>query len=754
MSTKPPKLANLRAAAEARIKPSPTPTFAPPTLELLHELQVQRIELEIQNESLCQAQIELEESRDRYLDLYEFAPVAYLTLSDTGLIEQINLTGATLLGEDRIRLLQQRFARYIAPEDSKRWQQQFMSVAQPGERRSCELAMRRSDGTRFHAHLNCLHLAVSTPGVRIALSDISERRRAEDELRIAAIAFEAQEGMIVTDSHGVIARVNHAFTRLTGYRAEEAIGRTPALLRSGRHDKMFYDQMWRTLCDKGYWQGEVWNQRKNGKVYAEWLTISAVKTPNGETTHFVGTFSEITQNKEAEAEIHRLAYYDPLTHLPNRRLLLDRIEQALASSQRTRRHGAVLFIDLDNFKTLNDTRGHAVGDKLLAEVAKRLQFGVREGDTISRLGGDEFVIVLEDLSQEAIEAVAQARLVGEKVCEAIAQPYALDDHDFHCSASLGVTLFRDHKTSVEMLLKQADLALYQAKNAGRNCLRFFNTSMQAVVDEFSALEADLRQALTCGQLQLHYQAQIDNRRRIIGAEALLRWTHPRRGAVAPGVFIPLAEETGLILPIGHWVLETACAQLKAWSGNAASRNLRLAVNVSARQFRQPGFVAEVRQVLAATGADPTRLKIELTESLVIDNVADTIDRMQALKALGIGFSMDDFGTGFSSLAYLKRLPLDQLKIDRSFIADLTSDPNDAAIVQTIITMGRTLGLHVIAEGVETEAQLDLLDQYGCAAYQGFLFGKAVPLAEFERLLALAGNGSVLAGISGNLHGTT
>ncbi len=846
----------LREQAEAQLVDVLPPPADRPVEAILHELQVHRIELEMQNETLRQSQIDLEASRDRYVDLYEFAPVAYLTLSRSGLIEQINLTGAELLGEDRKKLRQQRFASHVAAEDRERWQRKFISIAQQEEKQSCELIMQRADGSRFHAHLDCLHLLGEAPQVRIVLSDVSlqkqadqlalrfgrllqssfneiylfdaaslqflevsagamqnlgysdrelkqltpldlkpafsresferliaplrageqtsllfetfhrrkdgsaypvevrlqlmqtqpplflavildigERRRAEGELRIAAIAFESQEGMIVTDAHGVIVRVNQAFTRLTGFRGEEAIGQTPALLSSGRHDKAFYDRMWQALRAKGYWQGEMWNRRKNGKIYAEWLTISAVRAPGGATTHYVGVFSEITQNKEAEAEIHRLAYYDPLTHLPNRRLLHDRIGQALASSTRSGRHGAVMFLDLDHFKNLNDTRGHAVGDLLLGEVAQRLQSGVREGDTISRLGGDEFVVVLEDLGAEAKEAGTQAWLVGEKVRELLARPYDLDGLEFHCSASLGITLFSNHQETVETLLKQADLALYQAKRAGRNCLRFFDPAMQSALDELSALEADLRNALKHGQLHLYYQAQFDNARRAIGAEALLRWQHPQRGLVAPNDFIPLAEETGLILPIGRWVLSTACAQIKAWSARAETRNLRLAVNVSARQFRQAGFVAEVQQVLAETGADPTRLKIELTESLVIDNVADTIARMQALKALGIAFSMDDFGTGFSSLSYLKRLPLDQLKIDRSFVADLASDPHDAAIVQTIITMGRTLGLHVIAEGVETEAQLERLDQYGCAAYQGFLFSRALPLAEFEQLLA-------------------
>ena len=739
MSKKPPN--PLRAAAEAKLDPLPAQPLSRSAEELLHELQVHQIELEMQNEALRQAQMELEASRDRYVDLYEFAPVGYLTLSHTGLIEQINLTGAALLGEERKQLLQRRFARWVAPEDQDHWQRQFMQAMQKGEKQSCELPLQRSDGSRFYAHMDCLPLAGTVFRVRIALSDISTRRHAEEELRIAAIAFESQEGVMVTDSHGVIVRVNHAFTRLTGYRTEEAVGQTPALLRSGRHDKTFYDHMWQTLREKGYWQGEMWNRRKNGKVYAEWLTISAVKTPEGETTHYVGTFSEITKNKEAQAEIHRLAYYDPLTHLPNRRLLQDRLGQALASSTRNGRYGAVVFLDMDNFKTLNDTRGHGVGDLLLAEVALRLQIGVREGDTISRLGdtisrlgGDEFVLVLEDLSTDATEAAIQARLVGEKVRAALAHPYDLDGQEFHCTASLGLTLFRNHDASVDTLLKQADLALYQAKGAGRNCLRFFDPAMQSALDEQSALEADLRQALKRGQLQLYYQAQKDSMGQTIGAEALLRWQHPERGLVAPDAFIPLAEATGLILPIGRWVLEAACARIKAWSGDEATRHLRLAVNVSAREFRQPNFVAEVKQVLADTGADPSRLKIELTESLVIDNVAETIARMEVLKALGVGFSLDDFGTGYSSLSYLKRLPLEQLKIDRSFVNDLATDPNDAAIVQTIITMGRTLGLNVIAEGVETTEQWERLDQYGCTAYQGYLFSRPLPLAEFEGLL--------------------
>lgn len=444
---------------------------------------------------------------------------------------------------------------------------------------------------------------------------------------------------------------------------------------------------------------------------------------------------EITQRKKDEADIHRLAYYDMLTQLPNRRLLLDRLMQALAASQRSQHYGALLFLDLDNFKALNDTRGHDVGDLLLIEIAQRLNAIVREGDTVGRLGGDEFVLMLENLSADAREAAIHASMVSVKAREAIARPYLLKGIEFTCTTSIGVSLFFAHHESVDDLLRHADLAMYQAKKDGRNSLRFFDPAMQAALDKHSALEGDLRHALKRQQLRLYYQIQVNSEGHAIGAEALLRWEHPERNLVSPADFIPLAEETGLIVPIGLWVLQTACTQIKNWSGNPATRDLQLAVNVSARQFRQADFVEQVQQVLSTSGINPARLKIELTESLVLDDVSDTITKMRALKALGISFSMDDFGTGYSSLSYLKLLPLDQLKIDQSFVRDLATDANDAAIVQAIITMGRTFGLNVIAEGVETKAQQAFLELHGCHAFQGYLFGKPVPLGQFEEIVS-------------------
>ncbi|MFA5985217.1 MAG: EAL domain-containing protein [Methylococcaceae bacterium] len=568
-------------------------------------------------------------------------------------------------------------------------------------------------------------------GVAI-VRDITDRKQAEEMLRISAIAFESQSGMIVTSADSVILRVNQAFTKMSGYSALEVIGKTPNFLNSGRHNKSFFKAMWQTLKDTGYWQGEIWNQHKNGMVTAEWLTISAVKAPDGRISHYIGTYSDITQNKDAVAEIHRLAYYDPLTNLPNRRLLQDRLGQELAAANRSGMFGAIMFLDLDNFKTLNDTRGHSAGDQLLVEVARRLRSVVREGDVVGRLGGDEFVVILENLSSDAKMAALLTKQIGEKILVTLAKPYIFENYEFHCTTSIGIRLFRENET-VEELLKHADLAMYQAKTAGRNTLRFFDPDMQAVVTHRANLEKELRSALELDQLKLYFQPQLCQDRKV-GAEALLRWQHPERGLVMPLDFIELAEKSHLILPIGEWVLKMACAQLKAWENQNDTHNLQLAINVSARQFRQPNFVMQIQDILSHYAIKPERLKLELTENLILDNIYDTVEKMHLLREIGVQFSLDDFGTGYSSFAYLTQLPLDQLKIDRSFIHNIGCKPTDAVIVETIIGMAHSLKIEAMAEGVETPEQLAFLEYHGCAAYQGFLFSQPLPIQEFEQLM--------------------
>ncbi|CAM8647489.1 COG5001 Predicted signal transduction protein containing a membrane domain, an EAL and a GGDEF domain [Comamonadaceae bacterium] len=465
----------------------------------------------------------------------------------------------------------------------------------------------------------------------------------------------------------------------------------------------------------------------NGRI----IEITERPTPDGGV---VIVYQDVTRLRRASAEIEQLAFFDPLTGLPNRRLLTDRLQQAVVATQRSGRHGALLFLDLDHFKTLNDTLGHDVGDLLLQQVAQRVKGCVREADTVARLGGDEFVVMLLDLSPDAAEAARQTRLVGDNVLRSINEPYTLKGKHYRSSCSLGAAMFSNELQSAAELLKQADIAMYQVKNTGRNALCFFDPGMLAIIEARANLENDLRRGISEGQFELHYQVQVTDAGTPVGAEALIRWHHPVRGLVFPGEFIALAEETGLILPMGQWVLEQACRQLVIWQATPATARLQLSVNVSARQFRQADFVEHVRTTLRASGAHAYLLKLELTESLVLDNVDDTIEKMHALKNLGVRFSMDDFGTGHSSLAYLTRLPLDQLKIDKSFVHNIGLQATDSMIIQTIIGMGNNLGLEVLGEGVETEAQCAFLAAHGCRLCQGYLFGRPQSVDNFNAAL--------------------
>ncbi len=570
--------------------------------------------------------------------------------------------------------------------------------------------------------------------VRKAAKSILQQREIDNKshaLQLASMVFEnSAEGILVTDLNSEIISTNRALSLITGYSAAETIGRKPSLFKSDRHDANFYQAMRKKLEQDHCWQGEIWNRRKSGELFPAWLSISAVMNPSGKVTNYVGMFIDFTERKQAEDEIHHLAFYDMLTQLPNRRLLLDRLRQAVSASVRTQNSGALLFIDLDNFKSLNDTKGHAVGDLLLIEVARRLQACMRPGDTLARFGGDEFVLLLEGLGEDKTHAAILAQAVAEEMFQAISQTFILDGHEVHSSSSIGITLFANHQQNVDELLKQADTAMYEAKKSGRNALRFFDPRMQEQLEIRARLEAGLRDALHKQQLRLYYQMQVNQKGQLLGAEVLLRWIHPEQGLISPLQFIPMAEETGLILPIGAWVLENACQQLKAWELNQNTRNMHLSVNVSAKQFRQIDFVAQVREILARSGVNPMRLKLELTESIVLDDVADTIIKMQALRETGVSFSMDDFGTGYSSLSYLTQLPLNQLKIDQSFVRNIGAKASDAIIIQTIIGMANNLSMEVIAEGVETTLQRNILEGMGCLYYQGYLYGVPMSLESF------------------------
>jgi diguanylate cyclase (GGDEF)-like protein/PAS domain S-box-containing protein len=578
--------------------------------------------------------------------------------------------------------------------------------------------------------------------------DITERKQAEQrlrdsELRMRALIQAIPDLVWLKDTQGVYLSCNVRFEQFFGALEETIVGKTD------------YDFVDKDLADFFRKNDQVAMDKGGPSSNEEWVTFASdghrelletTKTPvrnaQGNVIGVLGIGHDITERTASANEIERLAFYDSLTDLPNRRLMHDRLRQALTNNTRHGHHGALMLIDLDNFKLLNDTLGHAVGDQLLVSVAERLRDNTREGDTVARMGGDEFVVILEGLDEHELAAI-QAEQVAAKILASLAEPYILSmaspdlgtvQSTYQCTSSIGIALFKDQSISADDLMKRADTAMYQAKAAGRNTLRFFDLAMQNIVSQRAAMEVDLRHALDNQQFVLYYQAQVDSTGHITGAEALVRWQHPERGLVAPGEFIPLAEDTGLIIPLGQWVLETACRQLAAWSSQARMSHLTLAVNVSARQFGLPDIVDQVLAVVQRTGVPPNRLKLELTESLLLENADEVISKMVALKTQGIGFSLDDFGTGYSSLAYLKRLPLDQLKIDKSFVRDVLTDPNDAAIARTIVALGVSLGLAVIAEGVESEAQREFLLANHCLAYQGYLFSRPLPLAAFEALL--------------------
>lgn len=576
-------------------------------------------------------------------------------------------------------------------------------------------------------------------------TDITERERAEKKLRESEAKFRSvieatPVPLALNDEQGNITYLNKAFIETLGYTIDD-IPTLEDWWPCAYPDPQYRQQVatrWARNLEEAkdthidFVPMELNITCKDSRMRT-FLVSASPLTETFSDNHLVILY-EITSRKEAEEKIRHLAYFDPLTQLPNRRLLQDRLDHALASSARSKRRGALLFIDLDDFKALNDTLGHGIGDLLLAQMAQRLIPCVREGDTVARFGGDEFVVMLEGLSENIHEAAAQSQEIGEKILATLNQTYHLGSHKNRTTASIGITMFNGHEQPTDELMKQADLAMYQAKKTGRDTLSFFDPQMQSTVNARVNLEDELRKALELQQFELHYQIQVDNSLRPVGAEALIRWMQPERGTVSPAQFIPLAEDTGLILPIGRWVLETACAQIKSWQNDARTRGLILAVNVSAKQFRQSDFVAQVHAAVARHGIEPKQLKLELTESLLLENIEDTITTMNALNDIGVLFSLDDFGTGYSSLQYLRKLPLDQLKIDQSFISDIATNSNDEMIVHTIIAMARSLKLDVIAEGVETEEQRQLLLKHDCHHYQGYLFGRPLPADQFEASL--------------------
>jgi diguanylate cyclase (GGDEF)-like protein/PAS domain S-box-containing protein len=695
-----------------------------------------------------QAQKRLRDSEERYRASFEQAAVGILHTSFEGRIIRCNRRFGEMIGYAPEEMAGRTFQEITPPGDrppSRAAFEQLISGAVASA--SFEKRYVHKDGRLTWVNLNITTQRDSDgrPLHFITMvEDINARKDAEELLTVAQESLRKSEERYRTAfqmtmdavalnrvSDGSYVDCNLAFLNLTGYRREEVIGRTSLELGVwvDGHDR---EKMLEVLKRSGVCRNfEAQFRKKNGDIIFGMMSASIMDLDD--EACLLSVTRDLSEAKMAEIEIRRLAYDDPLTGLPNRRALLERLHQALTYDRRNSRKRALLFVDLDNFKTLNDTLGHHTGDLLLQEVARRITGSIRETDTAARIGGDEFVVMLENLSESAEEAAAQAKNVAEKILVCIAEPYMLSNRECVSTSSIGITVFGCSKESETQILQQADIAMYQAKTAGRNTIRFFAPALQAAVSARANLEDEIRQGIRNHQFSLWYQPQVDCGH-IIGAEALLRWNHPRRGVLGPIEFISLAEETGLIVPLGRMVLEEACRQAAVWSAMPGAAPIPIAVNVSARQFRQPDFVSHVLETIERTAADPKNIKLEITESMLLESLEETVVIMNALKSHGVQFSLDDFGTGYSSLAYLKRLPLDQLKIDRTFVRDILSNATNGALAQAIISLARALGLLVIAEGVETDEQRDLLARLGCGCYQGFLFSKAVPPGEFEALL--------------------
>ncbi len=671
-----------------------------------------------------------ESMESRLRTMFESSPDPVWIIEEGRFVE-CNDAAVTMLGYASKRDFLDTHPSQLSPpvqpdgEDSFSKAERMLALAREKGLHRFEWIHTRADGTDFTAEvtLSVIDLA-GRQAIYCAWRDISDRKHAEEALRLYAKVFEnSGEAIMITDRHNRIVAVNAALVRDTGYTLADLQGRDPRVLASHKTPRETYQTMWTTLKETGYWQGELWDQRKDGVTYPKWAAISAIHDEQGELTNYIASFTDISERKAAEARIDHLAHHDALTGLFNRYNLESRLAQSLLAARRENRLLAVMFIDLDRFKVINDTLGHHVGDLLLVEVARRLSECVRESDIVARLGGDEFVVALTSLACDM-----DAALIAAKIIAGLGRPYAIEGKILHSTPSIGISMFPFNGEDADALMKNADAAMYHAKEKGRNNFQFFSPAMTAAARERMELERDLRGALDNGQYELHYQPQVCARNgQVCGVEALIRWRHPERGLIPPLKFIPIAEETGAIEAIGAWVLQEACRQRARWRAEGIG-DLRVAVNLSAQQLRSPSLVAQVREAMAAHGIGPGELELEVTESTAMDDPERAIGQLKALRDIGVELAIDDFGTGYSSLAYLKMLPIHTLKLDRAFVRDIETDENDAAISAATLALARNLGLKVVAEGVENEAQREFLSRHGCDLLQGYLFGRPEPAA--------------------------
>ncbi|OAI10108.1 diguanylate cyclase [Methylomonas lenta] len=723
------------------VKSDKQPSHSWSNAKLVHELQVHQLELEMQNQQLQIHQIELENqnnvlrrtqveldgARERYTHLYDFAPMAYFTLDSQSHIIQANHAAAKLLDIPRARLCQQRFMALVSDHARSSFIAFLAKALSSNQRESAEFELQlknRSIIVAIEAHTEPYQ-----PHCLVIVSDITERKQHDRELQLAAMVYMAiGEAIMVLDPNNQIIAINPAFTALTGYTEQEALGQYSDLLNSGRHDRDFYSNLWAVLLKTGHWQGEIWDKRKNGDYFPTWMTIHTSYDAEGEVRQRVVTFSDMTEQKKNEALIWKQANFDPLTGLPNRSMFHERLQLAIKQTHRDHKSLALLFLDLDRFKDVNDTLGHEVGDQLLIEVANRLKSCVREVDTVARLGGDEFTIILgelEDLS--SIDRVADALL------QCLSEPYEIQNETVYISVSIGITLCPNDAEELGALVKNADQAMYAAKEAGRNHFCYFTPAMQESAENRIYLANDLRGALAAHQFLLYYQPIVDLKmREMHKAEVLIRWLHPQRGLVNPAEFINIAEETGFIIEMGNWVFNEAVKQVKLWRAKFDPQ-FQISVNKSPIQFRQRMGNQDWLERMLEIGMPKGSIVVEITESLLMDVSSDVSDKLLSFRDAGFQVSLDDFGTGYSSLSYLNKYHIDYLKIDQSFVRNLTSGISDLALCKAMIVMAHELGMKVIAEGIESELQRELLLAAGCDFGQGYLFSKPINADDFEKL---------------------
>jgi len=725
---------NLRQRAEDKLAEPGSAEGQPSDLSpymmerALHELRVHQIELQMQNQELRHTQIALDTARARFADLYDHAPVGYVTLNDAGLILQANQMAANMLGLPVKYLVQTPLNQYIFAEDQDAHYLRSKQLLTADREQSAELRMVRPDGTPFWVQMDS-NTALDdngTPVRRVVLSDITQRKADQDKLSLAASVFsQSREGIMITQTDGKIIDVNDAFGRITGYSRDEVVGQSPRILSSGHHSKEFYEAMWRDLKDKGHWYGEVWNRRKSGELYAELQTVTTVRDAQNRPAHYVSLFSDITAYKAQQNQLTHLAHYDLLTNLPNRALLADRLQQNMVQTLRRGDLMGVAYIDLDNFKSINDTHGHEVGDMLLTALANRMKDALREGDTLARIGGDEFVVALTELDN-----VAASLPMLERLLEAAAEPVQVGALLLQVSASLGITFYpQTEAVGADQLLRQADQAMYQAKQAGRNRYHLFDQARDRSVRGHHESLGRIQQALRDQELVLHYQPKVNMRTgQVMGVEALIRWQHPERGLLAPAAFLPVIESDDLAIVVGEWVIHTALTQLGMW--RAQGLDLTLSVNIGAHQLQQTDFAVRLRALLLEHPVVlPSQLQLEILETSALQDIGSVSQVIEDCNHMGVAFALDDFGTGYSSLTYLKRLRVAMLKIDQSFVRDMLDDPDDLSILKGVIGLAHAFHREVIAEGVETVAHGTLLLQLGCELAQGYGIARPMPASD-------------------------